>query len=105
MTSCGARLGPPKNTLLCKLQEQGMQDYRKLSLVLCLIGTDWSLDPSCCPGEYVLNLNLDRFNLPLALLRRCSRRADPNFSFFCAINFAYSCTNVLPGGRKSNSDG
>lgn len=48
-----------------------MQDYRKLSLVLFLIGTDCSLDPSCCPGEYLLDLNLDRFDLFFALFWGC----------------------------------
>ena len=31
--------------------------------------------------------------------------ADPSFSFFVAMNFAYSSTKILPGGRKSNSLG
>jgi hypothetical protein len=31
--------------------------------------------------------------------------ADPSFAFLVAMNFAYSSTKILPGGRKSNSPG
>ena len=30
---------------------------------------------------------------------------EPSFSFFLAMNLAYSSTKILPGGRKSNSPG
>jgi hypothetical protein len=57
-----------------------MQDYRKLSLTLFLIGTDRSLEPRRRPGKHVFDLNLDRFSFVIASLRRCDVHLQFNLS-------------------------
>ena len=44
--------------------------------------------------------------LALSAARTCGNcPALPSLVFLCAMNFAYSSMNVMPGGRKSKSDG